>query len=165
MTKQPLIRIAFSAMLLAALLLSPLTAAQPTTFGTLGGTITDPQGKPIANAEVELLLNETVLKTASAADGTYRIPMTLEQLLPPNSTTLRAAATINGTKMIGIDDESFSDLGKPLLDFIKTPRNITLRPTYRTEIIAHDEQGNPVEGAKVEALIDFERGFKAPRVV
>jgi len=152
MTKQPLAFLAFALLL----------GASASALGSIVGTITDPQGNPVAGAEVELLLDKEVLKTTSAADGTYRLPTTQEQLLSSNLATLRATATVGTAKMIGIDDGSFFDHDKPLIDAVGVPIDIELRPTYRTEIIVRDAQGNPVGGAQVEALIDFQRGFKAP---
>jgi len=161
-------------MLLGALVLPRFVASekavgevvpQPTAvagvFDSQTGTVIDKQGKPVAGAEVELLLDDTVLKTTSAADGTYRLPITREQLLSANSATFRATATIGTATMIGIDT-SYDGRETPLIDAVGHVINIVLHPTYRTEITVRDSEGNPIEGAIIEALIEFEQGFPAP---
>ena len=133
---------------------------ETSAFGAISGTVIDDNGNPVAGADVELILDETTLNTVSTADGTYRFPMT-QELLASMSATIRA--TVEGAKMIGIDDGTIWDRREQsLIDLVGTPLDIELRPAHRTEIIVRNEKGEPVEDAKVEALIDFERGHQAP---
>lgn len=137
-----------------------------TEFEAFYGTITDPQGKPTPGAVVELIFSEreqaVVPEVVSDENGNYRFPLTREELLFFRFPTIRASATVSGEKTIGHADLSHYDHYSNLFELTQTPLNIELRPVRRTEILVRNEKGEPVSGAKVEALVDFERRFDAP---